>query len=53
MNPFLHLEYEPALENLGNDYYDEVAAAEFPQHILRFRNDSLLPLLKLLANLNL
>lgn len=47
MNPFLHLEYEPALENLGNDYYDEVAAAEFPQHTLRFRNDSLLPLLGL------
>ncbi|MDJ0689496.1 MAG: YdiU family protein [Xenococcaceae cyanobacterium MO_188.B32] len=47
MNPFLHLEYEPALENLGDDYYDEVAAAEFPQHILRFRNDSLLPLLRL------
>ena len=47
MNPFLHLEYEPALENLGDDYYDEVAAAEFPQHILRFRNDSLLPWLGL------
>ncbi|GAB4227015.1 MAG: YdiU family protein [Stanieria sp.] len=46
-NPFLSLEYEPALENLGDDYYDEVAAAEFPQQILRFRNDSLLPLLGL------
>jgi uncharacterized protein YdiU (UPF0061 family) len=46
-NPFLSLEYEPALENLGDDYYDEVAAVEFPQQILRFRNDSLLPLLGL------
>ncbi|EKE98560.1 hypothetical protein FDUTEX481_03864 [Tolypothrix sp. PCC 7601] len=42
-NPFLHLKYEPALESLGNDYYDEVAAAEFPQHILRWRNDAVLP----------
>jgi uncharacterized protein YdiU (UPF0061 family) len=44
---FLSLEYEPALEALGYDYFDEVAAAEFPQHILRFRNDQLLPLLGL------
>jgi uncharacterized protein YdiU (UPF0061 family) len=44
---FLSLEYEPALESLGSDYFDEVAAAEFPQHILRFRNDQLLPLLGL------
>ena len=42
-NPFLSLDYEPALEDLGDDYYDEVAAAEFPQHILRWRNDQLLP----------
>jgi uncharacterized protein YdiU (UPF0061 family) len=35
------------LESLGYDYFDEVAAAEFPQHILRFRNDQLLPLLGL------
>jgi len=41
-NPFLNLTYEPALESLGNDYFDVVAAAEFPQHILRFRNDALL-----------
>ncbi len=41
-NPFLNLKYEPALENLGEDYYDQVAAAEFPQHILRFRNNDLL-----------
>jgi serine/tyrosine/threonine adenylyltransferase len=42
-NPFLTLNYEPALESLGDDYYDEVKAAEFPQHILRWRNDALLP----------
>lgn len=42
-NPFLTLNYEPALENLGGDYYDEVTAADFPQQILRFRNDQLLP----------
>lgn len=41
-NPFLNLTYEPALEALGDDYYDVVAAADFPQHILRFRNDDLL-----------
>jgi uncharacterized protein YdiU (UPF0061 family) len=49
-NPFLNLDYEPAMENLGDDYYDRVTAAEFPQHILRFRNDSLLPLLNLNPN---
>jgi serine/tyrosine/threonine adenylyltransferase len=42
-NPFLSLPYERALENLGNDYFDPVGAAEFPQQILRFRNDALLP----------
>ena len=43
-NPFLHLIYEPEIEdNLGEDYYDVVPVAEFPQHILRFRNDALLP----------
>lgn len=41
-NPLLALEYVPAIESLGNDYYDVVAAAEFPQHILRFRNDDIL-----------
>lgn len=41
-NPFLNLTYETALENLGDDYYDRVPAAEFPQHLLRFRNDRLL-----------
>ena len=42
-NPFLTLPYEPAFEHLGEDYADPVAAAEFPQHLLRFRNDDLLP----------
>lgn len=46
-NPLLNLEYEPVIENLGDDYYDVVAAAEFPQHSLRFRNNLLLPLLGL------
>ncbi|MBW4577904.1 MAG: YdiU family protein [Aphanothece sp. CMT-3BRIN-NPC111] len=46
-NPLLTLNYEPALEALGGDYFDEVEAAEFPQHILRFRNDQLLPKLGL------
>ena len=46
-NPFLSLTYEPALEKLGGDYYDAVAAAAFPQHLLRFRNDALLPRLGL------
>jgi serine/tyrosine/threonine adenylyltransferase len=42
MNPILALNYETALESLSNDYYDDVVAAEFPQQILRFRNDDLL-----------
>jgi serine/tyrosine/threonine adenylyltransferase len=42
MNPILSLNYEAALESLGADYYDDVVAADFPQHILRFRNDDLL-----------
>ncbi|KPQ35837.1 MAG: protein adenylyltransferase SelO [Phormidium sp.] len=42
-NPFLNLEYETALEALGDDYYDRVEAADFPSHILRFRGDRLLP----------
>lgn len=41
-NPFATLNYEPAFESLGEDYFDRVAAAEFPQHILRFRNDQVL-----------
>ncbi|WP_071516541.1 YdiU family protein [Geitlerinema sp. PCC 9228] len=46
-NPFLILPYEKALESLGDDYYDRVEAATFPVHILRFRNDDLLPWLGL------
>ncbi len=46
-NPFLSLNFETALETLGNDYYDIVPAAEFPHHLLRFRNDELLPKLGL------
>ncbi|MBF2075100.1 MAG: YdiU family protein [Synechococcales cyanobacterium C42_A2020_086] len=41
-NPLLALPYEPAFEQLGADYYDVVTAAEFPCHILRFRNDAVL-----------
>lgn len=48
-NPLLSLKYESALESLGNDYYDEVAAEEFPQHILRWRNNAILPRLGLEA----
>lgn len=47
LNPFLNLNYDCALESLGNDYYDLVEAAQFPQHLLRFRNDQLLPRLGL------
>ncbi len=46
-NPLLNLNYEPMMETLGDDYYDVVAAANFPEHHLRFRNDSLLSLLGL------
>jgi serine/tyrosine/threonine adenylyltransferase len=42
-NPLLSLKYEPAIESLGDEYYDEVTAAEFPKHILRWRNNALLP----------
>jgi uncharacterized protein YdiU (UPF0061 family) len=42
MNPILALNYEPAMEAMGNDYYDDVVAANFPQQILRFRNDDVL-----------
>lgn len=49
-NPFLLLKYEPVMENLGDDYYDLVPAAQFPAHYLRFRNDQLLSLLGLAAD---
>jgi serine/tyrosine/threonine adenylyltransferase len=42
MNPFLDLNYEPAIASLGTDYYDDVAAADFPLHTLRWRNDDIL-----------
>ena len=41
-NPLLNLNYEPAFESLGDDYYDEVMAEEFPLHKLRWRNNALL-----------
>jgi uncharacterized protein YdiU (UPF0061 family) len=44
---FLSLNYEAALESLGYDYFDQVPAAEFPCHILRFRNDQVLAILGL------
>lgn len=46
-NPFFHLNYEPALESLGSEYSDRVKPAHFSQHILRFRNNNLLPILGL------
>ncbi|MBR8830257.1 MAG: Protein adenylyltransferase SelO [Chroococcopsis gigantea SAG 12.99] len=46
-NPFLNFDYEAAVYSLGDDFYDEVKAASFPAHILRFRNDDLLPRLGL------
>lgn len=46
-NPFFNLNYESALESLGNDFFDPVQPAKFSQHTLRFRNDRLLPLLGL------
>ncbi|MGL5836027.1 MAG: protein adenylyltransferase SelO [Waterburya sp.] len=51
INPFLSLEYETMMEDLGDDYYDLVAPAEFPSHFLRYRNDRLLPLLGLKPDL--
>lgn len=49
-NPLLNLDYLPALEALGDEYYDVVEAATFPDHRLRFRNDDLLQRLGLEAN---
>lgn len=42
MNPLLNLPYEAAIASLGNDYYDDVAAENFPQHQLRWRNNDIL-----------
>ncbi len=46
-NPILALNFEPSIERLGDDYFDVVPAAVFPQHTLRWRNDDLLPQLGL------
>jgi serine/tyrosine/threonine adenylyltransferase len=46
-NPLLELNYEPAIEALGSQYFDEVEPAEFPKHLLRFRNDAVLSKLSL------
>ncbi|BAU13227.1 hypothetical protein LEP3755_37660 [Leptolyngbya sp. NIES-3755] len=42
MNPLLALNYEPAFERLGDEFFDRVSAAQFPQHLLRFRNEDIL-----------
>lgn len=49
-NPFFRLTYEPAFANLGDEYSDRVQPASFPEHILRWRNDRLLPLMGLSAD---
>jgi serine/tyrosine/threonine adenylyltransferase len=41
-NLLLSLPYESPLADLGDEYYDVVTPASFPQHILRFRNDDVL-----------
>ncbi|ELS00811.1 hypothetical protein Xen7305DRAFT_00005120 [Xenococcus sp. PCC 7305] len=46
-NPFSELNYESALESLDNEFFDRVQPIKFSQHILRFRNDNLLPILGL------
>ena len=46
-NPFFYLNYEAPLESLGDEYCDRVQPAQFSQHILRFRNNNLLPILGL------
>lgn len=49
-NPLLNLEYEPSIKRLGDDYFDVVPAAEFPSHILRWRNDDVLTQLGLVPS---
>ncbi len=46
-NPFFHLNYELALESLGNDFFDRVQPANFSGLTLRFRNNELLSFLGL------
>lgn len=45
IHSFWALPYEYAFAQLGREFSDEVTAATFPEHHLRFRNDALLPLL--------
>ncbi len=47
MNPLLSMDFEPSLQELGDDYWDVVDAAKFPLTQLRFRNDYLLKYLGL------
>ncbi|MGK7911947.1 MAG: YdiU family protein [Synechococcus sp.] len=42
LNPLFQLNYDPALESLGDEFYDPVKAATFPQYILRWRNHAVL-----------
>ena len=49
-NPFFNLNYELALESLDNEFFDRVQPAKFSQHILRFRNEKLLPIIDLNSN---
>ncbi|VEP15271.1 conserved hypothetical protein [Hyella patelloides LEGE 07179] len=49
-NPFFDLNYESALESLGNDFFDRVQPVNFSEHTLRFRNDNLLSILGLDSN---
>ncbi|MGF1479940.1 MAG: YdiU family protein [Cyanophyceae cyanobacterium] len=46
-NPFFDLDYELALESLGQEFYDRTQPARFCQLNLRFRNERLLPILGL------
>jgi serine/tyrosine/threonine adenylyltransferase len=42
-NPILALNFEPSIEErLGDEYFDVVPAADFPQQTLRWRNDDVL-----------
>ncbi len=49
-NLLLSLPYESSLADLGADYYDAIAPATFPKHLLRFRNDDILAQLGLKAD---
>jgi serine/tyrosine/threonine adenylyltransferase len=49
-NPLLNLPYETALQDLGEDFFDPVWAAQFPEQRLRFRNDDILTQLGLAPN---